>query len=621
LLELPEPELPDLPELPLDDEGSPDVLELPERLPLLDPLDPDIPESFELDPLDPDIPESRDDDPDELELPERFALMSESGSLTFGSLNDEPVFWFELCEPRLELLLDPLMPDELEFLGSPRLPESRDELCDGLCDDPDELFRLSVFLFRLFDIRPPALRGALTFQLNGAEQCLRCLLRLATSTPFVSPSIDFLSRYRGIDFAFFIVNDFSQSTLAQPVMKKIIQVGLGIVTGIGGFLEIGSVATSAQAGAAFGYQLIWALVVGVLCLSFLVEMSGRFAAVSKHTVVEGLRDRFGFGFFSVVLAGVALVVLLVLMAELGGVALALQMATDIGFPWWALPVLLVSWLLIWKTNFDVIENGSSILGLLTLCFAVAVHRLHPDWGTVIHGAIPSLPSDNKADYWFICVSILGASITPYLMYFYSSGAVEDKWDRTYLGVNKIIAFGGMAFGGLLAIAVLIIAARVLHPQHVDIDKFDQMANMMLVPFPKWGRALFAASMAITCLGAALEIALAIAYMFGQGLGWNSTENKTPAKEARFSMVYTVALVLAALPLFFGADPLKVTNMAMALTSATLPLAIIPFLILMNDPDYLQDETNGVISNSVVVIVMLLSFVLAIVSIPLQVLGG
>jgi Mn2+ and Fe2+ transporters of the NRAMP family len=248
-------------------------------------------------------------------------------------------------------------------------------------------------------------------------------------------------------------------------MKKIIQVALGIVTGIGGFLEIGSVSTSVTAGAAFGYQLIWALIVGVICLSFLVEMAGRFAAVSKHTVVDGLRDRFGFGFFSVVLGGVAIVVLMVLMAELGGVALSLELMTGIGFPWWALPVLLVTWLLIWKTNLDVIEDGSSILGLITLCFAVAVHRLHPDWGLVAHAAIPSLPSTDKAHYWFICVSILGASITPYLIYFYSSGAVEDKWDETWLGVNRLIAFAGMAFGGLLAIAVIIVAAIVLHPHH------------------------------------------------------------------------------------------------------------------------------------------------------------
>jgi Mn2+/Fe2+ NRAMP family transporter len=275
----------------------------------------------------------------------------------------------------------------------------------------------------------------------------------------------------------------------------------------------------------------------------------------------------------------------------------------------------------WKTNFDIIENGSSILGLLTLCFALAVHRLHPDWGAVTHGALPSLPSDNKSEYWFICVSILGASITPYLMYFYSAGAVEDKWDKSYLTVNKIIAFLGMAFGGLLAISVLIIAARVLHPFNVKVEKFDQMADMMLVPFPRWGRALFAGSLGITCLGAALEIALSISYMFGQGLGWNSSENSPPKKEARFSLVYTVVLIVAAIPLLFGIDPLKVTNIAMALTSATLPLAIVPFLILMNDSSYLGENTNGIISNSVVVIVMLLSFVLAIVSIPLQIFGG
>lgn len=404
-------------------------------------------------------------------------------------------------------------------------------------------------------------------------------------------------------------------------MKKLIQVALGLVTGIGGFLEIGSVTTSAQAGAAFGYQLIWALVVGVLCLSFLVEMSGRFAAVSKHTVVDGLRDRFGFGFFSIVSGSVALVVLLVLIAEIGGVALALEMATGIGFPWWVLPVALVGWLLMWKTDFDIIENGSSILGLLTLCFAIAVHRLHPDWSAVTHGVIPSLPSDNKAQYWFLCVSILGASITPYLMYFYSAGAVEDKWDKSYLGINKIIAFAGMAFGGLLAIGVLIVSARVLHPQGIKIERFDQMANMMLVPFPKWGRALFAASLGITCLGAALEIALAISYMFGEGLGWNSSENAPPIKASRFSLVYTIVLILAAIPLLFGIDPLKVTNMAMALTSATLPLAIVPFLILMNDSTYLGENTNGIVSNSVVVIVMVMSFVLAVVSIPLQIFGG
>ena len=142
-------------------------------------------------------------------------------------------------------------------------------------------------------------------------------------------------------------------------MKKIVQLALGIITGIGGFLDIGSVTTSAQAGAAFGYQLIWALLLGMSCLGFLLEMSGRFSAVSGHTVIEGLRDRFGFGFYSIVLGGVALVVLLVLIAEIGGVALAIELGTGIGIPWWAIPVAGLAWLILWKGNVDFLEDGAS----------------------------------------------------------------------------------------------------------------------------------------------------------------------------------------------------------------------------------------------------------------------
>jgi Mn2+/Fe2+ NRAMP family transporter len=74
-------------------------------------------------------------------------------------------------------------------------------------------------------------------------------------------------------------------------------------------------------------------------------------------------------------------------------------------------------------------------------------------------------------------------------------------------------------------------------------------------------------------------------------------------------------------LLFGIDPLKMTIMSMALTAATLPLAIIPFLFVMNDPIYMGKHRNGWISNSVVAIIIVISFVLAVISIPLQIIGG
>jgi Mn2+/Fe2+ NRAMP family transporter len=404
-------------------------------------------------------------------------------------------------------------------------------------------------------------------------------------------------------------------------VKKILQITLGIVTSVGGFLEIGSVLTATQAGAAFGYQLLWAILLGTVCLIFLVEMSGRLAAVSKHTIVDATRERFGFPFFFIVLVGMVLVAFLVLIAELGGIGLSLQLLTGIGFPWWAIPVSFLVWLLMWKGTFSFIENGASLLGLITISFVVAAIKLHPDWSSVGAGLLPSMPHNDKARYGFIAVSILGASISPYLMYFYSSGAIEDKWDESYIGVNRIIATLGMSFGGFLSMAVLIGAALSLHPRGIPVDTFEQAALPLTSAFPKWGIFLFAASMLVACFGAAVEISLAIAYFFCQGFGWNWSQNLEPSKNARFSLVYTIIILSSAIPLVFGIDPVKVTTISMALTAATLPVAIVPFLFLMNDPIYMGKHRNGWVSNSVVAIIILISFILAVISIPLEIIGG
>jgi Mn2+/Fe2+ NRAMP family transporter len=66
---------------------------------------------------------------------------------------------------------------------------------------------------------------------------------------------------------------------------------------------------------------------------------------------------------------------------------------------------------------------------------------------------------------------------------------------------------------------------------------------------------------------------------------------------------------------------KLTNFAMALTAATLPVAIVPFLFLMNDPRYTKEHGNGVLSNAVVLFIIGLAFVLALVAIPLEIVGG
>src|SRR5438874_11448279 len=135
------------------------------------------------------------------------------------------------------------------------------------------------------------------------------------------------------------------------LVKKLLHIALGVVTSFGGFLEAGSIATSIQAGAEYGYALLWVLLLGTICLIALIEMSGRLAAMSHHTIAGAMRERFGLPFFLLPLIGVAGVSVLTLGAEVGGVCMALQLATGVGFQWWALPVMLAIWLLLWRGSF------------------------------------------------------------------------------------------------------------------------------------------------------------------------------------------------------------------------------------------------------------------------------
>jgi len=404
-------------------------------------------------------------------------------------------------------------------------------------------------------------------------------------------------------------------------MKKILGIALGIVTSIGGFLDVGSIATSAQAGAAFGLSLLWAVLLGTICVIFLVEMSGRFSIVSGHTIIDAIRKRFGFAAFIVPFAATLLVNLLVLAAELGGVCVALQLLTGIGFQLWAIPVALALWMLLWLATFDMVENGAALLGLVTLCFVVAIFVLGAEPVELAAGLVPSLPAEERTHYLFLVVSIIGATIAPYLFLFYSSGAIEDKWDKSYITANRVIATLGMSFGGLISMAVIVVAALALKPAGIRVEQYEQAALMLVPAYGGWGFYLFVASLAIACFGAALELSLASAYSVSQAFGWNWGENLKPREAARFSTTYTVFIAAAGLIVLVGLNPMKLTLFSMAITALVLPLTALPFLVLMNDPRYMGSHVNSRFSNAVVALIVVLTAILAVVSIPLELIGS
>jgi Mn2+/Fe2+ NRAMP family transporter len=404
-------------------------------------------------------------------------------------------------------------------------------------------------------------------------------------------------------------------------MKKIFSIALGIVTSIGGFLDVGTIATSAQAGAQFKFSLMWALALGTVCVMCLTEMGGRLAAVSHHTLAGAIRERFGFRYFAIPVAAELLTDTVVLSAEIGGICVAVHLLTGVGVPWWALPAGGAVWLVLWRGTFDLVENGVAFLGLIAVSFVVAAVSANPPWKAVAAGVLPTWPAHDTARYGFIAVSIIGSLISPYVLNFYTAGAVEEKWKPDDLMVDKMVAVVGMAFGALLATGVLIMCAMTLEPHHILVDSYEQAALSMAIVLGRWGFVLFAISLGITCFGASLQVALNLSYVLAQGLGWKWSENLRPAADARFCAVYTIAICLGTLIMLTGVDPLEVTNIAMALNVLVAPLLIFPLLVIMNDEKYLHEHTNGWLGNLTVTFITVLAFIVGIIAIPLQVFGG
>ena len=404
-------------------------------------------------------------------------------------------------------------------------------------------------------------------------------------------------------------------------MKKLLKITLGILTSIGGFLDAGAIATNAAAGANFGVRLLWVTALGTLFIIFLTEMSGRLSVVSKHTIADAIREHFGFRYHVIPLAAEVIVDFFILSAEIGGICIALQFVTGIAFRWWALPVGVFIWLVIWIGSFGYIEKATAFLGLITICFLVAAFRLHPPLHQLAWGLTPRGPAHDGTQYWYLAVSIMGGIVTPYVLYFYSSGAIEEKWDMNELGVNRGVATLGMVFGSVIAMAIMIVTAGTLQHAGISIDRYEQ-APLMLVPiFGRGGVLLFAGSLAIACFGAAIEAALAVSYVVAQSFGWEWGEDLSPKENARFASTYTLIIILASLLVFTGLDPLKVTMFSMALAVVILPLVLLPLLVIMNDERYLKDDRNGWISNSVGIVALVVAIVMSVVAIPLELLGG
>jgi Mn2+/Fe2+ NRAMP family transporter len=402
-------------------------------------------------------------------------------------------------------------------------------------------------------------------------------------------------------------------------VKRVLAVALGILTAIGGFVDIGDIVANAEAGARFGITHAWVLAVGVLGICSYAEMSGRVSAVSGRPVFDLVRERLGPRVALANLAGSLLVTVLTLGAELGGVGLALQLASGVGYLLWVPVVAVVLWVTLWRVKFKVLENVFGLTGLVLIVFVVAFLRLRTDTGALWHQAAhPGPPAgEDWGTYWFFAVALFASALTPYEVFFFSSGAVEERWTSRDLRTSRINVFLGFPLGGLLAFAIMLTSATVFAPRQMSVDTLAQVAMPTALALGKLGLAAAILGFFAATFGAAMETALSTGYTVAQYFGWDWGKLRRPRDAARFHTVLISGIVAGVALLMTTIDPVQLTEYTLVFSAVALPLTYLPILVVANDRDYLGDRVNGRLANALGTLYLVIVVAAALAAIPLM----
>jgi Mn2+/Fe2+ NRAMP family transporter len=408
-------------------------------------------------------------------------------------------------------------------------------------------------------------------------------------------------------------------------MKKWSEITLGVLTAFGGFVDISDLVANAETGARFGMGLAWAVLLGTVGIVLFAEMSGRVAAVTRRGAFDLVRERLGPSAAAANLAASFAINFLTLTAEIAGVAIAMSLVASVDYLLLVPVAGVLVWLVIWRMPFGIMEKVFGLAGLALLAFVVTVWRIGPDWSGLLHDATHPVIGANETPftYCYFAIAILGAVMTPYEVFFFSSGAVEEKWTTEDLSVNRANVYLGFPLGGLLALAIMAGSTLVLQPRGISVDTLPQVALPTAAVLGKVGLAALILGMFAATFGAALETALSSGYAVSQYFGWQWGKYVRPAQAARFHLLVLVSIVCAVLFAITGVDPVKVTEYSIVLAAAALPLTYFPILVIANDRDYMGDHANGPFTNALAFGFLLILLVVTVATIPLMIItkGG
>jgi len=357
--------------------------------------------------------------------------------------------------------------------------------------------------------------------------------------------------------------------------------------------DAGSVTTYASIGAAVGYRLMWLLLLATPMLIAMNDMCTRISNATKKGLGALIREEYGFKIAFILVMVLLISNIAIVAANLAGMAVSVELLTGINFRFFIIPFALLAWFLVAKGGYKKLEKVLLILSLCFLSYIVAALLTNPPWMEILKSAfIPSIVLN--FNFFMMAVGLLGATISPYIFYYYSGNQIEQSHEIKK--ARKAAALGAVWIN-VIAFFIIITTAAVLFSSGITIDSAKDAA-LALKPlagdfsFVLFAVGLFAASMIAVCV-----LPISSAYAICETLGLESSVDKKGIKGVRFfDIIFISTLAVGAVIMLVGADPIRVMFFSMVISGVFTPFLLFYMIKLANRKDLMGQHKNGPLTN-------------------------
>lgn len=384
--------------------------------------------------------------------------------------------------------------------------------------------------------------------------------------------------------------------------------------------DAGGIFTYAQAGAKYGYNLIWLLLLTTIALAVVQEFNARLGVVSGKGLADLIRERFGvritvLAMFLLLVANVATTV-----AEFAGIALAGEAFNISRYITVPLAALLV-WFVVLRGSYAVVEKVFLGLSVIYFTYVISGLLVHPDWAQVLHQSIHPQTNILDTSYLLLAVALVGTTITPW-MQFYLQASVVDKGLRTSeLQYERADVFIGSLVTDVIAFFIIVATAATLHVSgHTNIADAKDAAQALAPLAGDFAKVLFVAGLVGASLLAASVLPLSTAYAITEAFGWERGVGHSIRDAPAFFIIFTGLIVIGAAAVLIPGLPLAtVTILSQDVDGLILPAILVYMLILINDKRVMGRYANGRFANifggATIVGVIILTVMLLVSAIP------